>query len=45
LVLGVFASLADVPVSLIHGDPGSSNIRISNVGKVGLLDWDESRVA
>lgn len=44
LVLGIFESLADLPVSLIHGDPGSSNIRISNVGKVGLLDWDESRV-
>jgi aminoglycoside phosphotransferase (APT) family kinase protein len=44
LVLGVFASLADVPVSLIHGDPGSSNIRITDVGQVVLLDWDESRV-
>jgi Ser/Thr protein kinase RdoA (MazF antagonist) len=44
LVLGVFDSLADVPISLIHGDPGPSNIRIDDIGQVGLLDWDESRV-
>lgn len=44
LALGVFASFADVAVSLIHGDPGPSNIRITDQGEVGLLDWDESRV-
>jgi aminoglycoside phosphotransferase (APT) family kinase protein len=40
----VFESFDDVPVSLIHGDPGPSNIRITDDGRVGLLDWDESRV-
>jgi len=44
LVLDVFASFADVPTSLIHGDPMGSNIRITTDGEVGLLDWDESRV-
>ncbi len=44
LVLEVFASFDDVAVSLIHGDPGRSNIRITDQGEVGLLDWDESRV-
>ena len=44
LVLGGFGSYADVPVSLVHGDPGPSNIRIDDRGRVGLLDWDESRV-
>lgn len=44
LVLGVFASFGDVPMSLIHGDPMGSNIRITADGEVGLLDWDESRV-
>jgi aminoglycoside phosphotransferase (APT) family kinase protein len=40
----VFASVADAPVSLIHGDPGPSNIRIDEHDRVWLLDWDESRV-
>jgi Ser/Thr protein kinase RdoA (MazF antagonist) len=40
----VFESFHDVPVSLIHGDPGPSNIRITDDRRVGLLDWDESRV-
>lgn len=31
------------PESVVHGDPGPANIRIS-AGGVGLLDWDESRV-
>lgn len=43
-VLGVFASLADAPMSLIHGDPNPTNIRIDDEGEVWLLDWDESRV-
>ncbi len=44
LVLEVFASFGGVPMSLIHGDPMGSNIRITASGDVGLLDWDESRV-
>lgn len=44
VVLGVFASVHDAPVSLIHGDPGPSNIRIDDDDRVWLLDWDESRV-
>jgi Ser/Thr protein kinase RdoA (MazF antagonist) len=44
LLVEVFESFDDVPVSLIHGDPGASNIRITEDGRVGLLDWDESRV-
>lgn len=42
-VTAVFATLADLPTSVVHGDPGESNIRISPTGEVGLLDWDESR--
>jgi Ser/Thr protein kinase RdoA (MazF antagonist) len=44
LACGVFASVADAPVSLIHGDPGPSNIRIDEHDQVWLLDWDESRI-
>ncbi len=29
--------------SVVHGDPGAGNIRISHHG-VGFLDWDEARV-
>ncbi len=29
--------------TVVHGDPGASNIRITSDG-VGLLDWDEARV-
>lgn len=29
--------------AVVHGDPGSSNIRIDG-DRVGLLDWDEARV-
>ncbi len=29
--------------SVVHGDPGPSNIRV-HVAGVGLLDWDEARV-
>jgi Ser/Thr protein kinase RdoA (MazF antagonist) len=35
--------LDDVPFSVVHGDPGESNIRMTASG-VGFLDWDESRV-
>ena len=30
--------------SLIHGDPHPGNLRIDDLGRVGLLDWDEARV-
>lgn len=43
-VTSVFATFVDVPAAVVHGDPGASNIRITQTGKVGLLDWDESRV-
>ncbi len=35
--------LAGCPRSVIHGDPGAANIRISDRG-VGFFDWDEARV-
>lgn len=44
VVLEVFGSMTDVPVSLIHGDTGPSNILIDEGDDVWLLDWDESRV-
>ena len=40
----VFAACADVPTAVIHGDPTPGNIRITPGGRVGLIDWDESRV-
>ena len=43
-VTTVFGEYAAVPVAVIHGDPGPSNIRIAADGRVGLIDWDESRV-
>ena len=44
VVLAEFGSVGDVEVSVVHGDPGRSNIRIRADGRVALLDWDESRV-
>lgn len=44
LVLRTFAGFGDVPLSLIHGDPAASNIRVTASGAIALLDWDESRV-
>lgn len=38
-----WARLAGRPEAVVHGDPGPSNIRVSDAGP-GLLDWDESRV-
>ena len=43
-VLEVFATFADAPVSLIHGDPNPSNIVVTDADRIVLLDWDESRV-
>ncbi len=40
----VFDEMDDVPLAVVHGDPGPENIRIGADGSVGLLDWDESRV-
>jgi Ser/Thr protein kinase RdoA (MazF antagonist) len=38
-----WAGLAAGPHTVVHGDPGPANIRITSDG-VGLLDWDEARV-
>lgn len=43
-VMAVFADFPDVPVSVIHGDPWAPNLRITDNGRVGMLDFDESRV-
>jgi Ser/Thr protein kinase RdoA (MazF antagonist) len=43
-VVAVFRRFAGHDRAVIHGDPGPSNIRIAADGRVGLLDWDESRV-
>jgi len=29
--------------SVVHGDPGPGNIRVTTDGRIGLIDWDESR--
>jgi Ser/Thr protein kinase RdoA (MazF antagonist) len=31
------------PHAVVHGDPGESNVRVTDAG-IGLLDWDEARV-
>lgn len=41
--LGIFHALREAPHGVIHGDPGASNLRILADGRVGLLDFDESR--
>lgn len=43
-ILRVFAEFDDVATAVIHGDPMGDNIRIDDSGRVGFLDWDESRV-
>jgi Ser/Thr protein kinase RdoA (MazF antagonist) len=43
-VLAAFAAFVGSQVTVIHGDPAPSNLRICADGQVGLLDWDESRV-
>ena len=43
--LGVrFVAELGVEVAVIHGDPHPGNLRLDGRGRVGLLDWDESRV-
>ena len=41
--LAIFHGLRDAPHGVIHGDAGASNLRIQADGRVGLLDFDESR--
>lgn len=43
-LLPIFAAVDQVGVAVVHGDPGPGNVRIDTRGRVGLLDWDESRV-
>ena len=43
-VLAAFATVSDCATSVVHGDPGAANLRITEAGDVGLLDFDESRV-
>ncbi len=40
----IFRSFRIAETAVVHGDPWAPNIRIMNDGRVGLLDWDESRV-
>jgi len=43
-VLAVFSAFSECATSVIHGDPGPSNLRVFDNGAIGLLDFDESRV-
>lgn len=43
-VLAAIGELPPVATAVVHGDPGPGNIRLTDDGSVGLLDWDESRV-
>lgn len=36
-------AMAGEPESVVHGDPGGENLRLTAAG-VGIIDWDESRV-
>ena len=38
-----WAGLANLPRTVVHGDPGDKNIFIDR-GRVALIDWDEARV-
>ncbi len=42
-IRGAWDAIADEPTSVVHGDPGASNVRIRD-GRAGFLDWDEARV-
>ncbi len=39
-----WAAVQTGPLSVVHGDPGPSNILVGEDGSVALIDWDESRV-
>ncbi len=41
--LRAWRRLGGLPRSVIHGDPGADNLRLTETA-VGLLDWDEARV-
>jgi Ser/Thr protein kinase RdoA (MazF antagonist) len=43
LCRAAWSRLACGPAVVVHGDPGPQNLRLSG-DRVGLLDWDESRV-
>jgi Ser/Thr protein kinase RdoA (MazF antagonist) len=43
LCRAAWAPLAGAATAVVHGDPGPQNLRLAG-GRVGLLDWDESRV-
>jgi Ser/Thr protein kinase RdoA (MazF antagonist) len=43
LCRAAWAALAGAPTAVVHGDPGPQNLRLAG-SRVGLLDWDESRV-
>lgn len=42
--LRFFEPYREAKRSVIHGDPHPGNIRMTSDGRVGLLDWDESRI-
>ncbi len=44
VLVPVFRSFRMAETAVVHGDPWGPNIRITDDGRVGLLDWDESRV-
>ncbi len=44
LAVGIFASVGEAPVGVVHGDVHAANLRVGSDGRVGFLDWDESRV-
>jgi Ser/Thr protein kinase RdoA (MazF antagonist) len=43
LCRAAWAALPCAAPAVVHGDPGPQNLRLRG-GRVGLLDWDESRV-
>ncbi len=43
-VRSAWAAVQTGAVSVVHADPGPSNILVGEDGSVALIDWDESRV-